>query len=93
VLEAVLTQQPQWHNGDMASAWSAAAAAGLDVKRARATMLAPKVTAMMQQDVADGRALGVKGTLTFFVNGKPLTEFGMQQLEQQVRAEVEAGRR
>lgn len=93
VLEAVLAQQPQWHDGDMTSAWSAAAAAGLDVKRARATMLAPKVTALMQQDVSDGRALGVKGTPTFFVNGRPLPEFGMPQLEQLVRAEVEASRR
>jgi protein-disulfide isomerase len=93
VLEAVLAQQPQWHDGNMMSAWSAAAAAGLNVKRARATMLAPKVTAMMQQDVSDARALGVKGTPTFFVNGRPLTELGMQQLEQMVRAEAEAGRR
>lgn len=92
VLEAVLAQQPLWHDGDMASAWSAADAAGLDVKRARATMLAPKVTAMMQQDVSDGRALGVKGTPTFFVNGRQPTEFGVQQLEELIRAEVEASR-
>lgn len=93
VLEALLAEQPQWHNGDMASAWAAAAAAGLDVKRARAGMLAPEVTAMMQQDVADGRTLGVKGTPTFFVNGRQPTESGVQQLDELVRAEVEASRR
>lgn len=93
VLEAVLAQQPQWHDGDMASAWSAAAAAGLDIERARATMSAPGVTAVMEQDVADGSALGVRGTPTFFVNGRQPTEFGVEQLEELVRAEVEASRR
>lgn len=93
VLEAVLAQQPQWHDGNMASAWSAAAAAGLNVERARATLLAPEVTAMMQQDVADGQTLGVKGTPTFFVNGRQPTEFGVEQIEELIRAEVEAIRR
>lgn len=88
VLEAVLAQQPQWHDGDMASAWAAAAAAGLDVEQARAGMPAPEVTAIIQQDVADGRTLGVRGTPTFFVNGTQPTEFGAQQLEELIRAEV-----
>lgn len=93
VLEAVLAQQPQWHDGNMESAWSAAAAAGLNVERARAALSAPAVTTNMQQDIADGQTLGVRGTPTFFVNGKPLTEFGLPQLEALIRAEVEARRR
>src|SRR3989344_1543117 len=93
VLEAVLAQQPQWHDGNMESAWSAAAAAGLNVERARAALNAPAVTANMQQDIADGQALGVKGTPTYFVNGTPLIEFGLPQLEALIRAEVEARRR
>ena len=92
VLEAVLEQQPQWHEGDMASAWDAAKGAGLNVAKARATMKSAKVTAAIKQDVADKVALEVRGTPTFFVNGKPLAQLSPQQLYDAVRAEVEASR-
>ena len=90
VFEAVLEKQPQWHDGDMASAWDAAKAAGLNVKKATAGMKSSKVTAAIKQDVADKVALDVRGTPTFFINGKPLTQLSPQQLYEQVRAEVEA---
>ena len=93
VLEAVLEKQPQWHEGvDMTSAWDAAKAAGLNVEKARATMASPKVTAAIKQDQADKVALEVRGTPTFFVNGKPLAQLSPQQLYEQVKAEVEASR-
>ena len=93
VLEAVLDKQPQWHEGvDMTSAWDAAKAAGLNVAKARATMASPKVTAALKQDQADKVALEVRGTPTFFVNGKPLAQLSPQQLYDAVRAEVEASR-
>lgn len=92
VLEAVLEKQPQWHDGDMASAWEAAKAAGLNTKKARVAMQSPKVTAAIKQDVADKAALDVRGTPTFFVNGKPLTQLSPQKLYEAVRAEVEASR-
>lgn len=34
------------------------------------------------------KAINLQGTPTFFVNGKPLTEFGPQQLYDLVAAEV-----
>lgn len=89
VMAALLDAQPAWHNGNMAGAWSAAQAAGLDVEKARA-MPTDGVNALMNSDMADANTLGVKGTPTFFVNGKPLSEFGPEQLYAQVRAEVEA---
>lgn len=92
VIEALLEKQPQWHEGDMANAWDAAKGAGLNVKKARATMTSPKVTAALAQDQADKVALDVRGTPTFFVNGKPLAQLSPQQLDEQVRAEVEASR-
>ena len=92
VLEAVLEKQPQWHEGEMASAWDAAKGAGLNVAKARATMKSGKVTAAIKQDQADKLALGVRGTPTFFVNGKPLAQLSPQQLYDQVTAEVEASR-
>lgn len=93
VIEALLDKQPQWHEGvDMSSAWDAAKGAGLNLKKARATMASPKVTAALKQDQADKVALEVRGTPTFFVNGKPLPQLSPQQLYEAVRAEVEASR-
>lgn len=93
VMTALLESQPLWHDGEMTGAWAAAEAAGLDVGKARATLASPKVTAMIQQDVADGQALEIPGTPTFYVNGRPLAEFGPQQLDALVSAEVQASKR
>jgi protein-disulfide isomerase len=93
VLEALLASQPEWHDGNMAGAWAAAETAGLNVPRARAALRSPQIDAVLQGDIADLQAVGIKGTPTFFVNGKPLSDFGEQQFRNMVRAEVEAGRR
>lgn len=93
VLEALFVEQPQWaiHGGPrLERAWAAAGAAGLDQARARAAMQAPQITAALNQDIADATTLGVRGTPTFFVNERPLTSFGPQQLHDLVRSEVEA---
>lgn len=93
VLDALFIQQPQWaeHGSpQIALAWDVAATAGLDVTRARAVMLSPHISAALTQDVADARTLNVQGTPTFFVNEKPLTSFGPQQLYDLVLSEIEA---
>ena len=95
VLEALLATQPRWASHDspqIEKAWSAAAAAGLDVEKARKAKLEPHITAALNQDVADLQALGVNRTPTFFVNGKPLTEFGARQLYDLVKSEMGAGK-
>jgi protein-disulfide isomerase len=95
VLEALLTQQPQWavHGSpQLDRAWNVAAGAGLDLTQAQSGMMAPAITAVLRQDVADATSLGISGTPTFFVNEKPLPSFGPQQLYDLVRAEVEAAR-
>lgn len=93
VLEAVLEKQPLWHDGDMTSAWDGAKAAGLNVGKARASMTSPKVTAALRQDQSDRLALEVRGTPTFFVNGRPLAQLSPRQLYEQVKAEVETTRK
>ena len=96
VLEAMLEAQPDWadhHRPDIAKAWAAAASAGLDVAAARNGMLAPEITAVLEQDMADIRAIGVRQTPTFFVNGKPLPSFGIRQLQELVASEVAAARK
>jgi protein-disulfide isomerase len=96
VLENILEKQPSWashHAPDISKAWQAAAEAGLDVKQARKDIMNPEITAVLNQDMADVKALGVKQTPTFFVNGKPLPSFGAQQLYDLVRQEVEITRK
>ena len=66
-----------------------AKAAGLDLVKAKA-MPSAGINAMMKSDLEDANTLGVKGTPSFFVNGKPLAELGPEPLYAQVRAEVEA---
>jgi len=93
VLEALLAAQPVWasHSApDIAKAWEAARAAGLDEARARREMSLPSITALLNQDIADAKTVRVQGTPTFFVNGKPLPSFGRRQLEELVRSEVVA---
>lgn len=93
VLEAVLESQPQWHDDATASAaWEAAARAGLDVEKAREQAMAPDITAAIQRDAEDAQTLGVKGTPTFFVNGKPLQSFGAQPLYDLIRSEISLSR-
>jgi protein-disulfide isomerase len=91
VLQAVLDAQPEWatHDGpNLDAAWAAAERAGLDLEQARVDRLRPEITAVLNQDAADVAAIGVRKTPTFFVSGKPLSEFGAQQLYDQVAAEV-----
>ncbi|MDK2762262.1 MAG: DsbA family protein [Sphingopyxis sp.] len=92
VIQAVIDSQPDWHDGKMDAAWTAAEKAGLDVKAARAM---PSADAMkwMEQNIADASTLGVRGTPTFFVNGKPLESFSPEQLDAQVRAAVAAAKK
>ena len=93
VLEAVLAAQPQWHDDTQASAaWDAAAQAGLDVTKAREGMMSPDITATIERDAADAKTVGVSGTPTFFVNGKPLTNFGAQQLYDLIWSEINQSR-
>lgn len=95
VLEAILESQPKWakHGSpQLELAFRAAAAAGLDIEKAQKFMALPDITSILQQDVADVKAVGIRGTPTFFVNGKSLPEFGRRQLREFVDAEVAAAR-
>ena len=93
VLEALLDAQPVWashSNPNMAKAWEAARNAGLDEARARRDMNLPGIDAIIRQDITDLKAVGLRGTPTFYVNGKPLPAFGRKELENLVRGEVVA---
>ena len=63
---------------------------GLDVERVKVDMRDPGITAVIEQDLADAKALGVRKTPGFFVNGKPLEPFGARPLADLIKAEIRA---
>lgn len=92
VLELLLRTQPNWapHGQSGISAWAVLNGTGVDIRKAKNDALMPDITAIINQDTADIKAIGVNQTPTFFVNRKRLTEFGPQQLKDLVAAEVSA---
>ncbi|KKX29455.1 thioredoxin domain-containing protein [Rhizobium sp. LC145] len=93
VLEALLARQPEWavHGApDLDKAWEVAAAAGLDLIKAKQDAVSPAVDNILAQDIADVRTNRIEQTPTFFVNGKPLSEFSPQGLYNLVKAELDA---
>jgi protein-disulfide isomerase len=90
VLERLLETQSRWapHGRSADSVWTVLEGTGLDIEKARSDVNMPDIVGNMNLDAADVGAIGVNKTPTFFVNGKPLTEFGAQKLQSMVRAEV-----
>ncbi len=82
-LEALLIAQQNWapnHSPQPDLVWVQLAGLGLDLDRARQDMNSPEIAQVVQQDIADAKALKVTQTPEFFVNGKPMPSFGYEQL-------------
>ena len=93
VLELVLRTQDRWavnHQALPEQLLAILGQAGLDVDRIRTDMDDPAISRIIQQDLADAQALGVQKTPGFFVNGRPLVDFGYEQLQRLVEEEVRA---
>jgi len=92
VLDALLEQQPGWalHDGpQMDVAWEIAGGAGLDLEKAERDKLFPGITGILNQDMADVEAVGIRQTPTFFLNGKRLDNVSAETLIADVRFAVE----
>ncbi len=70
--------------------WEVLPAAGVDIERIKEDMHSPTITRIIEQDMADVRALNVQKTPGYFVNGKPLQTFGYRQLGQLIQSELDA---
>lgn len=82
-LETVLAKQDEWtanHQADVNLVLPLLASLGLDMAQLQADMQSDGIKALIQQDIADAKVLGVNKTPSYFVNGKPLQSFGYQQL-------------
>jgi protein-disulfide isomerase len=83
-LEILFAAQPEWvvnHRADPQVALNQLARLGLDMKQLQADMKSPEVAGVIEQDVADAKALNVTATPEYFVNGKGLPSFGYEQLK------------
>lgn len=92
VTEATLQAQPQWASHDAPNPeriWDFLGNTGLDLQKARRDAASDVVLAVVNQDVADAGELKVTRTPGFFVNGRPLKDFGEAQLKTLVDEEVQ----
>lgn len=90
-LDLMFDRQPQWadhHNPEPDLLWTYTKELGLDEKQMRADMESDEIKSIIQIDIEDGQSLGISGTPTFFVNGSPLQQFGMEYLEAAIDAEM-----
>jgi protein-disulfide isomerase len=95
-LEALLEGQRAWTvPGAIASAraWAIAQSVGVDIELARKYIASGAVEALLAQDVDDLKAVGVRATPTFFVNGRPLQSTDPDSLFDLVKSEVERMRK
>jgi protein-disulfide isomerase len=90
-LEALFGSQGQWapnHVVQQGLVLQAVSGVGLNMDQLMADMGSPEVTQRMARDMSDAAALKVTATPEYFVNGRPLPEFGDEQLVKLVREEV-----
>jgi protein-disulfide isomerase len=90
-LEVMYQTQDKWASHDKPQPeliWNFLPQAGLDLDKIRKDMTDPAIAKIIEQDLSDAKSLNVKKTPEFFVNGRPLSSFGHQQLQQLVESEI-----
>ncbi len=92
-MEALLASQDAWVQHHQARAeliWPVLARAGLDTEQLKSDMQSPDIATVVMQDLMDAKTLKVTKTPEFFVNGRPLPSFGLEQLRTLVDEELAA---
>lgn len=90
-LELMYGAQSYWtrhHEVQPELLWKILPKAGLNVEKIRADMNHPDIAKIIKQDLEDAKALNVRKTPGYFVNGKPLARFGYKQLKELVASEI-----
>jgi len=68
--------------------WRMIAYSKLDIEKTKLDAKSTAIAQQIQQDISDARQLNVTKTPGFFVNGKPLTNFGYRQLQELIETEI-----
>jgi len=90
-LEVIFKYQPLWaphHNPQPQLLWTYLPEAGLDMEKLRADFDSIDVDEILKLDRQDANQLGIRGTPTFFVNGKILRELSHKALLDLVESEI-----
>lgn len=83
-LDALYQSQPQWgdhHHPRPELIWNFIQPV-VDVEKIRVDMNNPEFDKLIEQDLRDGAALGVRMTPSFFVNSDPLSRFSYEALKE-----------
>ena len=83
-LDALYQSQPQWgdhHHPRPELIWNFLQPV-VDVEKIRVDMNNPEFDKLIEQDLRDGSALGVRMTPSFFVNNDPLARFSYEALKE-----------
>lgn len=90
-LELMFKYQPLWadhHNPKPLQVFYYLPEVGVNVDQLKKDMNDPEILKRIAQDAKDMEELKVRGTPTFFVNGKPLDQFGLGYLYNAIDQEV-----
>jgi protein-disulfide isomerase len=83
-LEALFANQSAWvqnHTANIDLVWGVLDGLNLDMDQLKRDMSLPDTAQLIEQDLADAKTLNVTMTPEFFVNGKPLPNFGFEELK------------
>lgn len=105
ILEAAKKQEKYWETLDVMfktqhiwanhghwqpeKLWEVLPKAGINIDQIKKDMHDPAIEKIIEQDMADVKALNVQKTPGYFVNGKPLQNFGYKQLYQLIQSELD----
>ncbi len=91
-LELLFETQRIWtvnHGADLNKLWGILIQAGhLDMNKLVDDMKDPELDRIITQDLADAKVLGANKTPSYFVNGRPLEVFGLDQLKALINSQL-----
>jgi protein-disulfide isomerase len=91
-VEASFKTQQYWaghHGHNLDALWNIISDLGLDMNQLADDMKNPEVLNIVRQDIKDGKKLGAMKTPSYYVNGKPLQQFGLQNLKDLIKSEMD----
>jgi protein-disulfide isomerase len=86
-LELLFKTQPEWgdhHNPKPELLWNYLPEVGLNIEQLKKDMQDPRIATLIETDFNDAKTLQIRGTPSFFVNGKMVMDFGTSYLEEAI---------
>jgi len=91
-LELMFKIQPYWASHGtphLNVLWKALDDLGLDMEQLTKDMNSSEIKRRIDQDIEDGLVLGANKTPSYYVNGRPLQQFGLKQLKNLIKEELD----